>query len=283
MQLTIVKQRATLLLDRPGTRWLLAKAATCWARSLTGDNQLSVRYDGMWIDVVGQMCLPRPRPARFSYRRFDFERMREFNQERLAGSVDYWTYVYRPREGDVIIDIGAGIGVDAFALSPLVGNTGSIHCLEAHPRTFQALLKTCEMNGLRNVLPHHLAVSDRSETIYISDLDNDEENTVSKIQGAEHSIATMAVTIDEFIVSQKIHRVGLLKMNIEGAEQLAILGLDKCIDRVDHVAIACHDFRGFYTREPVIAYLRTRGFDIVDRTEDPRLYVRDHVHGIRRI
>lgn len=36
--------------------------------------------------------------------------------------------------------------------------------------------------------------------------------------------------------------MNFLKMNIEGAEQLAIKGMLWLIERTQHVAIACHDF-----------------------------------------
>ena len=62
--------------------------------------------------------------------------MRRHAEARLAGSLDYWMHVYCPRPGDTVLDIGAGIGIDAMALSGLVGDTGRIYSLEAHPWTF---------------------------------------------------------------------------------------------------------------------------------------------------
>ena len=45
-----------------------------------------------------------------------------------------------------------------------------------------------------------------------------------------------------------------------------------------------HDFRGegFRTKQPVIEFLRDHGFDIIERRDDPRPYVRDHIHGVRK-
>jgi len=39
----------------------------------------------------------------------------------LRDARDYWFHVYRPREGDVIVDIGAGRGEDVYAFSLGVG------------------------------------------------------------------------------------------------------------------------------------------------------------------
>jgi FkbM family methyltransferase len=243
---------------------------------------LKLRHDDMWIDVIDKTYLPRS--AKFNYYAFDLQHMRQRAQEKLAGSLDFWTHVYHPRLGDTVIDIGAGIGVDAITLSGLVGETGHVHSLEAHPWTFQALRKACELNRLANVIPSHLAVADGPGTLWINSLENDEENSVSKAATIEHATAVPSIDLDSFIMSKGIQRIALLKMNIEGAEGMAIRGMRRCIEKIDHISIACHDFRRDCgaTRQPVIEFLKSKGFDIVERRDDPRPYVRDHVHGIKR-
>jgi hypothetical protein len=47
------------------------------------------------------------------------------------------------------------------------------------------------------------------------------------------------------------------------------------------ICIACHG-GAESTREPVIAFLEEAGFEVSTRDDDPRGYVRDHVHGARR-
>jgi len=270
------------LLDRPGGRRLLSVAATYWARFLTGDENLSIIYDDMWIDVVDQTYIPRS--STFRYYNFDFQNMRKLARERLSASIDYWTHVYSPQTGDTLIDIGAGIGMDALALSPLVGSSGRIYSIEAHPWTFRALLKTCELNRLTNVIPLEYALSNKPGQLWISDLPRNEENFMSDVFLDDHAISVPAIDLDTLVRSQGIRRIALLKMNIEGAERLVINGINKCIDQIDHVVIACHDFRGedFRTKQPVIAFLREHGFEIIERHDDPRLYVRDHIHGVRK-
>ena len=145
-------------------------------------------------------------------------------------------------------------------------------------------MKTCDLNELTNVIPSHLAVADGPGTVWITDLEQDEENSVSKTPRIEHTIAVPAIDLDSFVVSQGIQRIALLKMNIEGAEEMAIQGMNRCIEQIECIAIACHDFRGDLTgtRKSVIEFLKSKGFEIVERTEDLRPYVRDHVHGVKR-
>jgi FkbM family methyltransferase len=85
---------------------------------------------------------------------------------------DFWCHGYRPQLGDTVIDIGAGIGDDALAFSRLVGESGRIIAIEAHPRTYRSLVKTIQANRLTNVIAANAAVSDLEGFIYISNEDN---------------------------------------------------------------------------------------------------------------
>jgi len=225
-----VKRKIANLFDRPGGHWLLSAAATHWARSVTGDHDLSIIYDGMWIDVIDQTYIPRS--SKFGYYNFDFENMRRIARDRLVGSLDYWTHVYRPQNGDTVIDVGAGIGIDTLALSPLVGPSGRIYSIEAHPWTFCALLKTCELNRLTNVIPLQYALSEKPGPVWISDLPNSEENSISGVFLDDHAISVPATNLDTLVASQGIQRIALLKLNIEGAEQMVIKGIDRCASQI---------------------------------------------------
>ncbi len=275
------KRKIVNLLDRPGGRRFLSAAATHWARSVSGDRDLSVIYDDMWIDVIDKTYIPRSKG--FSYHAFDFRNMRKLARDRLSDSLDYWAHVYRPQNGDTVIDVGAGIGIDTLALAPLVGSSGRIYSVEAHPWTFRALRKTCELNRLTNVTPLQYALSDEPGSIWITDLPNSEENSVSEVRLDEHYISVPSTNLDMLVASEGIQRVALLKLNIEGAERMVISGIDNCINLIDHVAIACHDFRGdgFRTKQLVVDFLRDHGFEIIERRDDTRVYVRDHIHGIK--
>jgi hypothetical protein len=70
-----------------------------------------------------------------------------------------------------------------------------------------------------------------------------------------------ALDLDTFVEDNRIQSIDLLKMNIEGAEELAILGMSKSAHRIKNIAIACHDFRGDLpgTKRPVIDFLQRMG------------------------
>jgi FkbM family methyltransferase len=200
---------------------------------------------------------------------------------------DFWMHGYTPVPGDVIFDVGAGIGEDTLAFSRRVGPTGKVIAIEAHPRTFRCLKKTVVESKLSNVVPLDCALHSADGEITISDVPCHLDNTVV---GSEDGIRIRARSIDSLVKELGLGRVDLLKMNIEGAEVAAIEGLNECVPRVRHVVVSCHDFiaeRGgpaaMRTKSRVIDLLQKRGFRILPaRTTSSYDWVRDYVYARRQ-
>jgi hypothetical protein len=62
--------------------------------------------------------------------------------------------------------------------------------------------------------------------------------------------------------------------------------MERMLASTGAVCIACHDFLAndhpeLRTRAHVVSILEAHGFETVTRDDDPRGYVRDHVHGLR--
>ncbi|HPZ48931.1 MAG TPA: FkbM family methyltransferase [Propionibacteriaceae bacterium] len=79
---------------------------------------------------------------------------------------------YRPRPGDVVLDIGAGNGGETFYLAEMVGAAGRVIAIEAAPGPYAALQELVELNGWPQVEALHVAVSDKAGTLRIEDVDH---------------------------------------------------------------------------------------------------------------
>jgi FkbM family methyltransferase len=272
-------------IERSGARSLISFLATAWARKLT-KLDVEIFYDEFWMVRLGDSFLPRN--EYFDIYSWDIENLRLRRKEFLREPIDYWTYLYTPQLGDVIFDIGAGCGTDALVFSEMVGTEGKVYAFEAHPTTFRRLQKTCRWNQLKNVRPIPRALWSESGSIWISDLEDDISNNVQSTQNGALSIKVEATDLDAFVEENHIDRIDALKMNIEGAEKMAIRGMTKTIKRISNVVIACHDFRdekgstSFATRKEVVTFLQDNNFTVSQRLDDPRPYVRDHVYAKSR-
>jgi FkbM family methyltransferase len=281
------KKRLIKLLDRPGGRYLLGKIATSGVRRASGED-FEIRYlNGLWTRKVGDFFLPDS--ARFDYTYADFGEWKTQAERYAADTKDYWLQHYRAKDGDVIVDVGAGRGEDTLTFSRLVGRSGRVIAIEAHPLSYAILKSFCQLNRLANVILLHLALVDKPGRVHMTEYESSwTENAVNastNAPGTEVRAATLADVCQELSLGD----ISFLKMNIEGAEREALLGMASVLPRVRQICVACHDFRSamghgqhFRTRAFVEQFLSERGFALTSRANDPRDYVRDHVFAFGR-
>ncbi|HEX6700098.1 MAG TPA: FkbM family methyltransferase [Gaiellaceae bacterium] len=139
---------------------------------------------------------------------------------------DVLLYGYTPQPGDVVLDVGAGIGDTTLLFSELVGPTGRVVVRARRP--------------------------------------------------------------DDVVRELGLEGIDLVKMNIEGAERVALRGLEETLPRIRHLCISCHDFvadRGgpdeLRTQAFVVEFLAAHGFELTTRDEGAD-WVQSYVYGTRR-
>ena len=262
------------LLDRPGGRGLLGHLV---GRRASGRWGIPIRIfhdDGCWIHRYGDDYLADWEPRSGRHLQPVLERYRK-----------RFLSFYLPRAGDTIIDVGAGIGIETILFSRAVGSAGRVLAIEAHPQTCACLRKTCHYNRLNNVTPLNLAVTDQAGKVFIEDDPHHISNSLSTAANGATGFHIPGRSLDELVEEQGLESIAFLKMNIEGAERLAIQGMANTIRRTAVVAIACHDFKAdrtgnefFRTKQEITDYLLERGFEIVELPAD-NPWDADHVHA----
>jgi FkbM family methyltransferase len=269
-----------------GKRTLLARRATARAREAVPGADLEVLWDGMWIVRAGPYYFPAP--GLFDADGPHWLHWTGMAEKCLRDAEDYWFHVYKPKPGDVILDIGAGRGADTFAFSRAVGGTGCVWAIEPHPLSFAALQKLCAWNRLTSVTPLPYACVDAPASFEIETLPVWESSYLRKGAPAPTSCTVEGVPLDTLCASHGIERIDYLKMNIEGAERLALPGATAALRRARFATVAAHDFRAgrgegeeFRTHGLVRQFLTQAGFELLTRDNDPRYYVPYHVHGFR--
>ena len=270
-----------------GKRTLLARRATARARKALPSADLEVLWDGMWIVRAGPYYFPAP--GLFDAGGPHWMQWTGMAEKYLRDTEDYWFHVYKPKPGDVIVDLGAGRGEDVFAFSRAVGGAGHVWAIEPHPLSFAALEKLCAWNRLTNVTPLPYACVDAPASFEIETLPVWESSYVRRGAPGPTSATVEGVPLDTLCASHGIQRIDYLKINIEGAERLALPGAVAALSRARFATVAAHDFRAdqgegeeFRTLALVREFLTQAGFELVTRDHDPRYYVPYHVHGFRR-
>ena len=264
----------------------MGKIATSVLRRASGEDFQITYVDGLWTRRIGPYFLPDG--LRFEYTYTDFDSWKREIEQYAANTKEYWLQHYVPKEGDIILDVGAGRGEDTLTFSRAVGKTGRVIAIEAHPLSFAILRNFCRLNRLTNVTPVHLALMDREGTVQIVASESSWMENAIAADKEDAGVAVRAGTLDEFCKAERLGDIAFLKMNIEGAEREALLGMKSVLPHVRQICVACHDFRSnlghgeqFRTRSFVEKLLTDYGFTLLSRSEDPRDYVRDHIFGLR--
>ena len=272
--LTRLWRKALEVLDRPGRRALLTLPGSFWVSFTYRTPCLVYWRDGAWIHHYGGAKIPHASLGRAAPPRVLTAEAREL-----------FLHEYTPRPGDVVFDVGAGIGAEALLFSRLVGPSGRVISLEAHPRTYKRLENLCDVNGLSNVTPLQVAASDSDGMVVISDLQYHVQNTL--IDRREGGVEVPSRRIDTIAAELGISRIDLLKMNIEGAERLAIQGVGTLLERTRHVCISCHDFladdggsEALRTKAFMRQFLVEHGFSVTSRDAAPDPWTRDYLYGV---
>jgi FkbM family methyltransferase len=185
-----------------------------------------------------------------------------------------WSYFMNskmhPSNGDVVFDIGAYVGTAALLVSEIIGTEGRVFCFE--PVTFEILERNMTCNGIKNAKIVREAVSDIAGTteINVSDYCGPNSSIIKATENTKRRSRKMqisATTIDDFCHSHDIATVDFIKMDIEGAEEQAILGAQDTIERYrPKWSIASYhvDSEGELQHPKLISLLRRLGYVVRD-------------------
>ncbi|MCH9729083.1 MAG: FkbM family methyltransferase [Actinomycetia bacterium] len=268
------KHTAFGAINRRPTRRMIGLAASAVA-TLEG-GRARITYDspsgGWWKRTRGGVTL-MPYPHGMG-----IEQCADFTR-------DVFLRAYTVGPGDVVLDIGAGTGTETLPFSGMVGSSGKVVAVEAHPATFDMLQRACRLNDLRNVELVHAAVMDSDQPVMISDL---RESFCQENRIGSEGIPVPAVTISDLVAQFELKRIDFLKMNIEGAEVGALRGALDVLPIVEHAAIGCHDFLAdetgddsYRTLDVVNSLLVEAGFTVTRHAEDPRPWAAYYLFAAR--
>jgi FkbM family methyltransferase len=158
-----------------------------------------------------------------------------------SGTTELMLTLLRP--GDTFIDVGANIGYHSLLASKLVGPQGTVLSIEPAPHLRNALEKNLALNptltGLRNITILPYCASDKPGIVELSALTegNSGETTLRKLSEGSVTMHVEARLLDDMLSGVDLSRCPLLKMDIEGAEYLAISGMERTLERYPAISL----------------------------------------------
>jgi len=140
------------------------------------------------------------------------------------------------KKNDVILDIGAQIGLMTKLFSDLTGSEGKVYAFEPTPFTYSILQKTIALNSIdKTAVAVQAAVSDKKgkATFNVSNVDIDAANSFSNLK-RDHSVSSIEVdvtSVDSFVKERSLSKVNFIKIDAEGAEYFVLLGAAETLQK----------------------------------------------------
>ena len=133
------------------------------------------------------------------------------------------------RDGDIVVVVGANIGWYTLICAKKAGESGKVYAFEAHPGTFQYLIKNIRLNSLYNIRLFQSALGADHRKIRFSDDERDDMNRVISSGGMQVNVNTL----DSFPIHEP--QIELLKIDVEGFELFVLKGATELLKRTQTV------------------------------------------------
>lgn len=141
------------------------------------------------------------------------------------------------KEGMTVVDIGANIGYYALLTANLVGESGRVFAFEPSPDNYSLLTRNIEVNNYKNVTPVKKAISNKTGTakLFLCPDNKGDHRLWDSPEGREW-VEIETTTLDKFFENHN-PAIGVIKMDIEGAEAVALQGMNNIIMRNPNLKI----------------------------------------------
>lgn len=162
----------------------------------------------------------------------------------------------------IVMDIGANIGIYTILLSHIYPKA-KIIAIEASPTIFEMLRSNCKLNNLlfpsrSNVLLINKAISDKDDittefyekhsmSTMLKEFLTDLSSTILTNKDQLNKKLVKTVTIDNLVETIGVNEISLLKIDVEGAEVLALKGAIKTLThkKIKNMVIEYHSLENY--------------------------------------
>jgi len=188
----------------------------------------------------------------------------------------------------VIIDVGAYVGFYTLMLAHFYPQAKVI-AIEASPTTFATLQRNCtEINATHNVILINKAISDADdETVdfYLRDSEStllneylSESISITNNPRLKNIVKVKTLTIDKLISTMNFKEILLLKVDIEGAEVLALNGASSALKqmKIKNLMIEYHSLQNY---EYIIELLKDLNYTYLEDRSYKKFQKKEYVNG----
>lgn len=142
------------------------------------------------------------------------------------------------KPGDVVLDIGASIGIYSIPAALKVKETGLVIAVESDPDKVRRLQQNCELNNVQR----HVKV----------------ENIIA---GTMHSVSNAESPLDDLFLTAKYPMPTIIKIDVDGSERSVLLGLRETLSLSDNLRLIQVEFDS--SNKEIFNLMSSYGFQLI--------------------
>lgn len=143
--------------------------------------------------------------------------------------------VFRPKEGDVVVDVGTYIGRFTLIASKCVGKSGKVIGVEPNPENFEIVRRNVQMNQSTNVVLLNAAASNREGILRMYKGPAGGWTTIQPI--SDRFFDAPCIKLDTSLEKLGIEKVDWMKIDVEGAGLLVLEGSARILRRSEDLKL----------------------------------------------
>jgi FkbM family methyltransferase len=173
------------------------------------------------------------------------------------------------RPGDVMVDVGANLGIFTLVAARQVGASGEVHAFEPVPANFQRLAENVSLNGFGNVRTNQVAAGPAVGEVQLG-LDSEADLTAKQMSGGYavgsvlRQLTVPMLPLDRYVNERLADRpIRLVKIDVEGYESEVLRGMRAVLSgqRIDFLILEVNVY--------ALSRLRATIRDLVDQLKEP--------------
>ena len=128
--------------------------------------------------------------------------------------------------GNIVVDVGANIGLHTLNMARIVGNAGQVFAFEPDPSNFEILKKNAKINNYKNIILEQKAVGDKHGRTTLYQSDNPINHRIfPQTERANNQVQVELTNLDNYFDSDMIDKINFIKIDVEGMEFGVLKGM----------------------------------------------------------
>ncbi len=172
------------------------------------------------------------------------------------------TEIFRVKEGETVLDVGAYYGFSPIRASELVGSSGRVLAIEGSEDSFGFLLANIVANNLENVMPVNAFLWSESTTIIFHDAGGKQKTFITNFVKDATEYPVVTTTVDHMLENLNIDHVDIVFSDISGADYPMLLGATKLFSQ-ERIRMIIDYYNRPALRDSIVELFRKNKFKVV--------------------